>query len=106
LASQVLGKVLGVFARRPRARLTLEHILESDAWARRQAGAQFMSNKWIRAGAFFAAALAVFILYPAAFRAMLGIGMVITLHELGHFWAAKATGIRVEVFSLGFGLLW
>ena len=36
---KTLEKVLGAFARRPRARLTLPHILESDAWARAQAGA-------------------------------------------------------------------
>lgn len=31
------------------------------------------------------------------------IGPLITLHELGHFLVAKATGVRVLVFSLGFG---
>ena len=35
---RTLSKVLSVFARRPRARLSLEHILESDSWARAQAG--------------------------------------------------------------------
>ena len=34
---------------------------------------------------------------------MLGIGLVIFVHELGHFLVAKKVGIRVEVFSLGFG---
>jgi regulator of sigma E protease len=33
----------------------------------------------------------------------LGIGLVIFVHELGHFLAARACGVRVEVFSLGFG---
>ena len=32
-----------------------------------------------------------------------GLGMVIFVHELGHFLAAKAVGIKVEVFSVGFG---
>lgn len=32
-----------------------------------------------------------------------GIGLVIFVHELGHFLAAKKVGVRVEVFSLGFG---
>ena len=32
-----------------------------------------------------------------------GFGMVIFVHELGHFLAAKWVGIRVDVFSLGFG---
>src|SRR5438132_12187819 len=33
----------------------------------------------------------------------LGIGLVIFVHELGHFLVAKKVGIRVETFSLGFG---
>src|SRR5947207_16028574 len=32
-----------------------------------------------------------------------GIGLVIFLHELGHFLAARWCGVRVETFSLGFG---
>jgi regulator of sigma E protease len=35
--------------------------------------------------------------------AALGIGLLIFIHELGHFLAARAAGVRVEVFSLGFG---
>ncbi len=34
---------------------------------------------------------------------ILGLGLVIFLHELGHFLMAKKNGVRVEVFSLGFG---
>src|SRR4051812_48514042 len=30
-------------------------------------------------------------------------GLLIFVHELGHFLVAKASGIRVETFSLGFG---
>ncbi|MBN2382024.1 RIP metalloprotease RseP [bacterium] len=30
-------------------------------------------------------------------------GILIFIHELGHFLVAKAVGVRVEVFSLGFG---
>ncbi|HVS18197.1 MAG TPA: site-2 protease family protein [Planctomycetota bacterium] len=33
----------------------------------------------------------------------IGIGLVIFVHELGHFLAARLCGVRVEVFSLGFG---
>ncbi|MEY2746643.1 MAG: hypothetical protein RL112_1685 [Planctomycetota bacterium] len=33
----------------------------------------------------------------------LGIGLVIFVHELGHFLAARRCGVRVETFSLGFG---
>ncbi|MBU0755398.1 MAG: RIP metalloprotease RseP, partial [Planctomycetes bacterium] len=32
-----------------------------------------------------------------------GIGLMIFIHELGHFLAAKKVGVRVETFSLGFG---
>lgn len=35
--------------------------------------------------------------------AILGIGLLIFLHEGGHFIAARLAGVRVEVFSLGFG---
>lgn len=35
--------------------------------------------------------------------AIFGIGLLIFLHEGGHFLAARAAGVRVEVFSLGFG---
>lgn len=31
------------------------------------------------------------------------LGVLIFVHELGHFWAARAVGIRVERFSIGFG---
>ena len=39
------------------------------------------------------------ILGPAA----LILGFLIFIHELGHFLAARLVGIRVEVFSIGFG---
>ena len=32
-----------------------------------------------------------------------GLGMVIFLHEAGHFIMAKKNKVRVEIFSLGFG---
>ena len=34
---------------------------------------------------------------------VIGLGMIIFLHELGHFLMAKKNGVRVEIFSLGFG---
>ena len=33
----------------------------------------------------------------------LGLGLVVFVHELGHFLAAKAVGIKVEQFAFGFG---
>lgn len=34
---------------------------------------------------------------------LLGLGIVVFVHELGHFLAAKASGITVEAFSVGWG---
>jgi len=34
---------------------------------------------------------------------LIGLGIVILVHEFGHFVAAKASGIDVEVFSVGWG---
>lgn len=34
---------------------------------------------------------------------MIGIGLVIFIHESGHYLAARWCGVRVQVFSLGFG---
>lgn len=31
------------------------------------------------------------------------LGVMILIHELGHFWACLATGVKVETFSIGFG---
>lgn len=35
--------------------------------------------------------------------ALLGLGLVIFAHELGHFLGAKLGGLRVKQFALGFG---
>jgi regulator of sigma E protease len=34
---------------------------------------------------------------------LIGLGMMVFIHELGHFVAAKLNGVGVEVFSLGWG---
>lgn len=31
------------------------------------------------------------------------LGVMILIHELGHYWAALAVGVKVETFSIGFG---
>jgi regulator of sigma E protease len=31
------------------------------------------------------------------------LSIVVTIHELGHFWAAKRFGVAIDCFSLGFG---
>jgi len=38
-----------------------------------------------------------------AVLAVLAISLLIVLHEAGHMWAARAAGMRVERFSVGFG---
>ncbi len=42
-------------------------------------------------------------MFGSILLAALGIGFLIFVHELGHFLAARLAGVRVEVFSLGFG---
>ncbi len=39
----------------------------------------------------------------AAILAIIPLGFIIFIHELGHFYAAKRCGIKVNTFSLGFG---
>ena len=34
---------------------------------------------------------------------VIGFGLVIFIHELGHFLAARWAGIRVPAFAIGFG---
>lgn len=35
--------------------------------------------------------------------AILGLGFLVFIHELGHYWVARRQGMRVEAFSIGFG---
>ena len=35
--------------------------------------------------------------------AILGFGLLVFIHELGHFLFARLTGMTVDVFSIGFG---
>ena len=41
------------------------------------------------------------VLYVLA--AILMLGIMVTVHEAGHFWAARMTGIPVKEFAIGFG---
>jgi regulator of sigma E protease len=34
---------------------------------------------------------------------VLVLGVLVFVHELGHYWVARYNGVRVEVFSIGFG---
>lgn len=42
-----------------------------------------------------------FLVSVAAFIVL--VGVMVFVHELGHFVVAKLCGVRVEAFSLGFG---
>ncbi len=37
------------------------------------------------------------------FLAILGLGLLVFIHELGHFWVARRKGMRIEAFAIGFG---
>lgn len=42
-----------------------------------------------------------------SFFLIVTIGVLVTVHEFGHFWVARKLGVKVEVFSIGFGkALW
>ncbi|HSX26820.1 MAG TPA: site-2 protease family protein [Chlamydiales bacterium] len=45
--------------------------------------------------------MAVSLIY--ALFAILGLGFLVFIHELGHYWIARRQGMRVEVFAIGFG---
>src|SRR5688572_27427418 len=42
-------------------------------------------------------------LFLAIIPFLLVLGLVVTVHELGHFLAAKALGTKIDRFSIGFG---
>ena len=41
--------------------------------------------------------------FQSAFWFLILIGVMILIHELGHFWAARFFDVRVDAFSFGFG---
>ena len=52
---------------------------------------------------FFQPILSIFPTIKAILLAIIPLGFLIFIHELGHFLAAKRAGIKVNTFSLGFG---
>ena len=34
---------------------------------------------------------------------ILALGILVVIHEFGHFWVARKVGIKVQRFSVGFG---
>ena len=39
----------------------------------------------------------------SAIAFLIALGILISIHEFGHFWVARKVGIKVLTFSLGFG---
>ncbi|MBN43034.1 MAG: RIP metalloprotease RseP [Alphaproteobacteria bacterium] len=37
------------------------------------------------------------------FWGLVGLSAIVVVHEFGHYWLARRAGVRVEVFSVGFG---
>ena len=38
---------------------------------------------------------------------LIAIAVLVTVHEYGHFWAARKCGVKVHRFSIGFGkVIW
>ena len=42
-------------------------------------------------------------LLQTLFYTFLALGVLVTIHEFGHFWVARRCGVKVERFSIGFG---
>ena len=38
-----------------------------------------------------------------AFYFVVALGILVTIHEFGHFWVARKLGVKVLTFSVGFG---
>jgi len=47
--------------------------------------------------------LAVFVVVKGVVLTIIAFGLMVFVHELGHFLAAKLIGVRVDCFSFGFG---
>ena len=45
----------------------------------------------------------MFDLAVTVFYFFISLGVLVTIHEFGHFWVARRCGVRVEQFSIGFG---
>src|SRR5690606_12550248 len=79
---------------------SLEALRGIDARARRHA------ERAIATGAIrWAAAMTAF--RAPAWWLVVSLGILVTIHEFGHFWVARRCGVRVLRFSIGFGrALW
>ncbi|MDR2400563.1 MAG: RIP metalloprotease RseP [Deferribacteraceae bacterium] len=62
-----------------------------------------MLRKGVILAALAAASVYMLIFYPTFLLAIVALGLLILVHELGHLIAAKHCGVWVECFSIGFG---
>ena len=60
-------------------------------------------SPWWQTGAFLAVATVLLIKAPYTAAAIAFLGLVVFVHEGGHFLVSRWQGMRVEMFSLGFG---
>lgn len=60
-------------------------------------------SPWWQTGFFLAVATVLAVKAPYSAAAVGMLGLLVFIHELGHFLVARSQGMRVEMFSLGFG---
>ncbi|HXB96665.1 MAG TPA: site-2 protease family protein, partial [bacterium] len=60
-------------------------------------------SPWWQTGLFLALATVLILRAPYFAAAIAALGLLIFVHEFGHFLVALSQGMRVESFSLGFG---
>jgi len=41
--------------------------------------------------------------FNSVFGLLIALGILVTIHEYGHFWVARRCGVKVLRFSIGFG---
>src|SRR5271155_2681829 len=86
--------------------MCLRRMAKRAAWLAKKSRAEVSPANWLDAGLFTynRGSMANF---QSAVIAIVSVtvvlGIMIFVHEWGHFIAAKLSGVRVEVFSLGFG---
>ena len=101
---RVIEQVLS--ATKSRNLTSISQVLEVDSQARQSGPGQ--SSRQCSISRFVAAGLrGTYKSYVGFFIAVLAVGVIlgfmILIHEFGHYAVAKLLGVRVEVFSIGFG---
>ena len=75
----------------------LDDVLAADAWARERAHAALASRPGVPAHERRCIGCTSIVAFIVA------IGVLVTVHEFGHFWVARRLGFKVLRFSVGFG---